>query len=239
MNNIYFLNTNDGMNINFDEILESGREGKLTKDTLVSNDGVIHKSKSKLYIDKKGHIIDVSNINNMKIKFPHVKINQIVKKKIEYENMGKHTIEMQAVDENGNPIGPYQELLSNKKNVKYKISPSSTKIRPNSSESFTISVEGEEVGNDKFNISLETKTKNPKIINITSYVSVIPDISNDRMNALINFSKVDQTIESKLKLPTPHNDELIKDDLWKVLCPIIRVKMEKPSEEYHYIPYLE
>lgn len=115
MNNIYFLNTNDGMNINFDEILESGREGKLTKDTLVSNDGVIHKSKSKLYIDKKGHIIDVSNINNMKIKFPHVKINQTVKKKIEYENMGKHTIEMQAVDENGNPIGPYQELLSNKK----------------------------------------------------------------------------------------------------------------------------
>jgi len=40
-------------------------------------------------------------------------------------------------------------------------------------------------------------------------------------------------------LPTPHNDELIKDEVWKVLYPIIRVKMCKPSEEYHFIPYLE
>jgi len=239
MNNIYILNDNDGSNIPFEEILEKYRKGEITKNTLIGNDGDIYKSKSKLYIDKKGRILDVSNVKNMEIKFPHIKKHHTVKKKIEYENIGNHTVEMQAVDENGNPIKQDQELLSKKKNVKYKISPSSSKIKPNSSESFTISVEGLEVGNDNFNISIETKTKNPKRINILSKVSVIPDISEERMNALKNYSKADQTIESKLKLPSPHNDELIKDDIWKVLYPIIRVKMEKPSEEYHYIPYLE
>ena len=56
---------------------------------------------------------------------------------------------------------------------------------------------------------------------------------------IIILYQVDQTVESKLSLPTPHKDELIKEEIWKVLYPIIRVKMEKPSEEYRYIPYLE
>ncbi|ORX81746.1 hypothetical protein BCR32DRAFT_8582 [Anaeromyces robustus] len=239
MNNIFFLNDVDESKIPFDEILEKYRKGELTKNTLIGNEGEIYRSKSKLYVDNKGRIIDVNNIQNMELKFPHIKKHHTVKKQIEYENIGSHTVEMQAFDENGDPIKPGQELISKNKNVKYRISPSSSKIRPNSSEAFTISVEGIDIGNDKFNISLETKTKNPKRVNILSLVSVIPDLSEERMNALKNYSKVDQSVESKLMLPSPHNDELLKDELWKVLYPIIRVKMTKPSEEYYYIPYLE
>jgi len=239
MQSIYFLNDVDESKIPFDEILDKYRNGELTKNTLIGNEGEIYKSKSKLYIDKKGRILDVNNIQNMEIKFPHIKKHHTVKKKIEYENIGSHTVEMQAIDENGNQIKSGQELISKNKNVKYKISPSSAKIKPNDTEAFTISVEGLDIGNDKFNISLETKTKNPKRVNIMSLVSVIPDISEERMNALKNYSKVDQSVESKLMLPSPHNDELLKDELWKILYPIIRVKITKPSEEYHYIPYLE
>jgi len=115
MNNIYFLNDVDESKIPFDEILEKYRRGEINKNSLIGKDGEIYKSKSKLYIDKKGRILDVSNIQNMKVKFPKVKKNHTIKKKIEYENIGSHTVEMQALDENGQPIKPDQVLISKKK----------------------------------------------------------------------------------------------------------------------------
>ncbi|ORX54201.1 hypothetical protein BCR36DRAFT_231300, partial [Piromyces finnis] len=239
MDNLYFLNDVDESKIPYEEILEKYRKGELRKNSLIGNDGVIYKSKSKLYIDKKGRLLDISNVNKMEIKFPNIKKYQTIQKVIDYDNVGNHSVEIQAVDEDGNLIKPGKDYISKKNNVRYRISPSTSVIKPKSSESFTISVEGVDIGKDEFNISLETKTKNPKRINILSLVEVIPDISQERMNAIKNYTRVDPSIESKLMLPSPHNDELIKEEVWKVLYPIIRVRMTKPSEEYRYIPYLE
>jgi len=143
----------------------------------------------------------------------------------------------QEVDKNINPIESDQVSAIKKETIKG--THSSSKVESKYFESSKKHVKEYDIKKDKISNHQEKSTNKDKKDSISYLIHEIPDISEERMNAVKNYSKVDQAIESKLMLPTPYNDELIKDDLWKILYPIIKVKITKPSEEYHYIPYIE
>ncbi|KND03878.1 uncharacterized protein SPPG_08927 [Spizellomyces punctatus DAOM BR117] len=178
--------------------------------------------------------------NAIRLNFPKIPERQRVRKHFEVENVGDTVIDLGVADENGEALLEEGERFSDSTKVSYKISPVTAQIRPKTRQNFTVIVKGLKPGEDKFDLTLRTRTlAAPKSIpiKVTAKVVGAMELLSESLSA---FVRADNSIEAMIDYQRQEEFKYGGDtDVWKVLLPIIRVSALLPSQDLSLIPMLE
>ncbi|KAI9362448.1 hypothetical protein DFJ73DRAFT_756739 [Zopfochytrium polystomum] len=173
----------------------------------------------------------VSELPTIRVNFPKVVVGQRIRKFFEIENCGDTMVDITLVDHVGRDLAE-QLTESSTDYVAYSIQPAATIIPPKQKAKFAVSARGLRSGNDEFWLQVKTRT--------LTEAKVIP--------ILISFFKTafgllhGQITLSTDMLSLQAQEDLRYDSersLWKVLIPVVRIGLLKPSEELTVIPPVE
>ncbi|KAJ3299223.1 hypothetical protein HK104_009688 [Borealophlyctis nickersoniae] len=178
--------------------------------------------------------------NAISINFPKVTEEQRVRKHFEVENCGDTVIDLGIYDAEGNEISEDAGGSGDGRRISYKISPSRAEIRPKTRQKFTVVVKGLKAGEDKFELSLQTRTlASPKSIPIRVAAKVIGAMEA-MADSLKAFSRADTSIEATLSYAAQEEMRYAGDpDIWKLLLPVMRIGPLLPSKEMRTVPMVE
>ncbi|KAJ3148956.1 hypothetical protein HDU86_007314 [Geranomyces michiganensis] len=185
----------------------------------------------------------------IRLNYPRVPERQSVRKHFEVENVGDTVIDVGVATEDGELFhveqgdtdeSPSRERSTPSGKLSYRIAPSRTQIRPNSKQSFTVTVKGLKPGDDAFNLTLKTRTlAAPKTIplQVTAKVVGSMEMFGEGLRA---FARADNSIEAMIDCQKQEQFKYGGDtDVWKILLPIVRVGHLLPSLELQRVPVLE
>ncbi|KAJ3018743.1 hypothetical protein HKX48_002657 [Thoreauomyces humboldtii] len=178
--------------------------------------------------------------NAIRLAFPRIPDKQRVRKRFEVENVGDTVIDVGITDAAGRLLSPDVDSTAPNGTVSYRITPSATLIRPNSKQSFTVEVSGVRAGDEKFRLSLQTRTlAAPKTVPIEVITKVVGQMEL-LGDSLRTFARADNSIETLIDYERREHIKYGGDtEVWKILLPIVRVAPGLPSDEWKTVPVLE
>ncbi|KAJ3175403.1 hypothetical protein HDU87_006223 [Geranomyces variabilis] len=185
----------------------------------------------------------------IRLNYPRIPERQSVRKHFEVENVGDTVLDVGVASEDGELFqleqgdtddSPSRERATPSGRVSYRISPTRTQIRPNSKQSFTVTVKGLKPGDDAFNLSLKTRTlAAPRTIPLQVTAKVVGTMEMFG-EGLRTFARADNSIEGMIDAKVQEKYKYGGDtDVWKILLPIVRIGPLLPSLELQQVPVLE